>query len=387
MLLWMVVAVLPDGAGSHRPTRTSRRPPRRRAVKPGPSWLRSVGGFRQVIAGAASDGRQVTGRRHRRRRRHPEGIWIYTPATDTWGFQHFSSNFQRSPATASPASAARCTSPAATSTRTTGSRLLAPAARLRPGRQHAHQEGRHAAGLAEGVVGVITASCTCCGASDADYWPQPGRQRPPTDGSTVTTRRPIAGRRRRRRTSTGTARRVIGGKLYVVEGRRPTGPEASLDVYDPVADSWKTLAPIPTPGGAIGTALAGKLYVVAGTQAYVYDPGTNSGTRSWRPQVRRTRRWRGSYSAVGPGSSPSVEASLQRRRHQASCTHLSAADLQPPQVAVAGADRGEGIRWPIVLDVEVPESRLLSPRQQGGEVQAPGSHVRHGAAAVLWPVQ
>ena len=55
----------------------------------------------------------------------------------------------------------------------------------------------------------------------------------------------------------------------------------SLDVYDPVADSWKTLAPIPTPGGAIGTALAGKLYVVAGTKAYVYDPGTNK----WSPIV------------------------------------------------------------------------------------------------------
>jgi N-acetylneuraminic acid mutarotase len=68
---------------------------------------------------------------------------------------------------------------------------------------------------------------------------------------------------------------VIGGKFYVVGGFNGFQPVADLDVYDPATDTWKTLAPIPTGGQAIGTALQGKLYVIAGSNAYVYDPGTN----------------------------------------------------------------------------------------------------------------
>jgi hypothetical protein len=69
---------------------------------------------------------------------------------------------------------------------------------------------------------------------------------------------------------------VIGGKFYVVGGLGAQGqPIAYLDVYDPNTDSWNTRAPIPTPGAAIGTALEGNLYVLVGTKAYVYNPGTN----------------------------------------------------------------------------------------------------------------
>jgi N-acetylneuraminic acid mutarotase len=67
---------------------------------------------------------------------------------------------------------------------------------------------------------------------------------------------------------------VIGGKLYVAGGLT----NASLDVYDPATDTWTTRAPIPKVGRAIGTALGGKLYVVVGLDAYVYDPGTNRWT-------------------------------------------------------------------------------------------------------------
>jgi hypothetical protein len=63
-------------------------------------------------------------------------------------------------------------------------------------------------------------------------------------------------------------------------------PVADLDVYDPATDTWKTLAPIPTAGKAIGTALQGKLYVIAGSNAYVYNPGTNR----WSPIA--APRWR-----------------------------------------------------------------------------------------------
>ena len=64
---------------------------------------------------------------------------------------------------------------------------------------------------------------------------------------------------------------VIDGKFYVAGGLGST----DLDVYDPTTDTWRTRAPIPKAGRAIGTALGGKLYVVVGLDAYVYNPGTN----------------------------------------------------------------------------------------------------------------
>ena len=67
----------------------------------------------------------------------------------------------------------------------------------------------------------------------------------------------------------------IGGKFYVVGGFHGFQPVADLDVYNPATDTWTTRAPIPTAGRAIGTTLQGKLYVIAGSNAYVYDPGTN----------------------------------------------------------------------------------------------------------------
>ena len=68
---------------------------------------------------------------------------------------------------------------------------------------------------------------------------------------------------------------VINGKFYVVGGFQGRTPVAALDVYDPTSDSWTTRAPLPVGGAVTGTALQGKLYVLAGTKAYRYDPGTN----------------------------------------------------------------------------------------------------------------
>jgi N-acetylneuraminic acid mutarotase len=64
---------------------------------------------------------------------------------------------------------------------------------------------------------------------------------------------------------------VIGGKLYVVGGRGP-GHEAedasnlaSVEAYDPAADAWTDLAPLPTPrSGGAAAVLDGKLYVLGG---------------------------------------------------------------------------------------------------------------------------
>lgn len=97
-------------------------------------------------------------------------------------------------------------------------------------------------------------------------------------------------------------------KLYVFGGfvRPAAGPGwqpiANAWVYDPAADSWKGLAPMPTPRGAgQAVALGGKLYVLGGASSNkpgapgdpiglgspdqivlgtveAYDPGTNSWT-------------------------------------------------------------------------------------------------------------
>ena len=64
---------------------------------------------------------------------------------------------------------------------------------------------------------------------------------------------------------------VIDGKLYVTGGRAPghEGADASnlttTEVYDPGADSWRTLADLPTPrSGGASAVLGGQLYVLGG---------------------------------------------------------------------------------------------------------------------------
>jgi N-acetylneuraminic acid mutarotase len=83
---------------------------------------------------------------------------------------------------------------------------------------------------------------------------------------------------------------VINGKFYVAGGN----VTAALDVYDPATDSWRTLAPLPTAGSAIGTVFGQRLFVVvgfgSGRRAYAYDPGTNT----W--QARAAPSW--DHSAV-----------------------------------------------------------------------------------------
>jgi N-acetylneuraminic acid mutarotase len=141
---------------------------------------------------------------------------------------------------------------------------------------------------AEGVTGVIDDKLYVLpGTCDANRWPMAGycpqepirrlyRYDPATNKWVV--RQPAPHFHR------SGAAGVIGGKLYVVAGFKGVQPLADLDVYDPATDTWKTLAPLPTAGGAIGTALQGKLYVLSGSGAYVYNPGTNK----WTPIARPT---------------------------------------------------------------------------------------------------
>jgi len=101
---------------------------------------------------------------------------------------------------------------------------------------------------------------------------------------------------------------TANGKLYVIGGfvppkdtQIPTGgawePIADVWEYDPAADSWKSLAPLPTKrGAAVAVEVGGKIYVIGGattvadskdpyftffgpslvlTTNEVFDPGTN----------------------------------------------------------------------------------------------------------------
>ena len=132
---------------------------------------------------------------------------------------------------------------------------------------------------AEGVTGVINGKLYVLpGKCNANGWPRPGyceqepirrlyRFNPATNTWAARKSAPHYHR--------SGAGGVIGGKFYVVGGFNGSQPVADLDVYDPATDTWTTRAPIPTAGGAIGTALQGKLYVMAGSKAYVYNPGTN----------------------------------------------------------------------------------------------------------------
>lgn len=134
---------------------------------------------------------------------------------------------------------------------------------------------------ADGVTGVIDGKLyvlpgTCSG----ERWPQPGycetedirqlfRYNPATN--TWTTRRSAPHFHR------SGAAAVIDGKFYVAGGLKNFGnqPVADLDVYDPATNTWKTLAPMPTGGAAIGTVMDGKLFVISGSRAHVYNPRTN----------------------------------------------------------------------------------------------------------------
>jgi hypothetical protein len=72
---------------------------------------------------------------------------------------------------------------------------------------------------------------------------------------------------------------VINGKFYVAGGGG--NGSTTLDVYDPLSNKWKTLAPLPAPRlFAVGAVLNGKLWVIGSNGSnrltYAYNPVTNS---------------------------------------------------------------------------------------------------------------
>lgn len=109
----------------------------------------------------------------------------------------------------------------------------------------------------------------------------------PADGS-WTTARPAPTAR------SSAAGAVVDGRLYVVGGRRrgPGGLEnlGALERYDPEADRWESLRPLPRPaGGLAGAALDGALYCFGGER---FGPGGGEvfgSTWAYRPEADEWR--------------------------------------------------------------------------------------------------
>lgn len=87
------------------------------------------------------------------------------------------------------------------------------------------------------------------------------------------------------------------GLIYVAGGRPPRG--ADFAVYDPAADSWRTLPNLPTARNHLaGAAIGGRVYIVGGRfeagftspqsdALEVYDPATGAwSTRARMPKPR-----------------------------------------------------------------------------------------------------
>lgn len=84
---------------------------------------------------------------------------------------------------------------------------------------------------------------------------------------------------------------TVDGLIYVIGGGTPSGIVATVDVYDPVANTWTAKASVPAAvNGFMATAVNGKLYVVAGAgqladTLYVYNPVIDTWTvQSYLPQ-------------------------------------------------------------------------------------------------------
>lgn len=93
---------------------------------------------------------------------------------------------------------------------------------------------------------------------------------------------------------------VIDGKFYVAGG----DGVSDLDVYDPATNSWKTLAPLPTAGPAIGAVIGGRFFVVTGSfdaqlHSYEYNPKTNV----WRSRAAPARAHEGVVRVLLDGGS------------------------------------------------------------------------------------
>lgn len=72
---------------------------------------------------------------------------------------------------------------------------------------------------------------------------------------------------------------VVGGEIFAMGGEDNRGvasaPTGGMNAYDPAADRWRAAAPMPTPRGFFGTAVAGgRVHAVGGSpNMQEHDPG------------------------------------------------------------------------------------------------------------------
>lgn len=169
----------------------------------------------------------------------------------------------------------------------------------------------------DGVTGVINGKLYVLpGVCGGEFWPDPGycdigafrklfRYEPATDAWTKMGWCPHF--------HPDGAGGVINGKFYVAGGNF----SANLDEYDATSNTWRTRAPVPVAGRAIGAVVNNKLYVVvsttSGLAAYAYNPAINSWARKAAPKTGHSALVQVSLSgknyllAVGGGSEVSNE--------------------------------------------------------------------------------
>jgi N-acetylneuraminic acid mutarotase len=92
---------------------------------------------------------------------------------------------------------------------------------------------------------------------------------------------------------------VIQDKFYVLAGYNAAGQQLnSLEVYDPAANTWSTLAPAPRGmDHHMMAAHGGRLYALKYDSIYVYDPSSNS----WSARPDSSGQTRGDGTAVTVG--------------------------------------------------------------------------------------
>lgn len=164
----------------------------------------------------------------------------------------------------------------------------------------------------DGITGVVNGKLYVLpGVCGGEFWPEPGycdtepfrklfRYDPATDAWTKMGWCPHF--------HPDGAGGVINGKFYVADGNA----SASLDEYDATSNTWRTRAPVPLAGRAIGAVVNNKLYVVvstaSGLAAYAYSPATNTWARKAAPKAGHSALVQVSLSgknyllAVGGGS-------------------------------------------------------------------------------------
>ncbi len=127
---------------------------------------------------------------------------------------------------------------------------------------------------------------------------------------------------------------VIDGKFYVAGGATAANVvKDALDVYDPIADSWTSLTPMPTArSGAFGGVLDGKLYVAGGRDdttelntVVVYDPIVDS----WTSLTPMPTARHGGHGGI---SSPAIDGKLYMVGGQAGATILATLEVFSPIV-------------------------------------------------------